>query len=112
MSFFRNMNRKQKRAFAKADKEEKLVIFAHELSQKLKVEHDKGVAIGFSDGFLFAYNMIYEKYYEDWSKAKYNDKHKIAKELMEEVLQKEDVFKKRFPDKNEQVKTEEVQEEK
>lgn len=85
MNFFRKLNKKQRRQFDKLKKEEKDQIISKEINDKVREKLNQEVAIAFADGFLFANNMIYEKYFDRWSKAKYNDKHKIAKEMIEEI---------------------------
>lgn len=85
MSFFERMNRKQKRKFKKLGNEEKSQIISHEINQKIKDERNKIVAISFADGYLYASKLLYDHFFERWKKAKYNEKHKIAKEMMEQI---------------------------
>lgn len=86
MNFFRKLNRKQKRKFDKIELEEKKQIVSHEINQKIKERLNREVSIAFADGFLFANKMLYDKYYEKWNSAKYNEKHKIAKSMIEEIV--------------------------
>lgn len=105
MSFFDRMNRSQKRKFNKLKKEEQLEIFTHELNEKVKVERNKAVAVGFADGFLFASNMMYEKFFEKWHNATPSDREEIAREFMEYLQKGHDKYVERH------VKKENKQEE-
>lgn len=85
MSFLRKLNRSQRRKFDKLSVDEKKQIISKEINDKNREQLNRAVAIAFADGFLYAHNMMHDKYFEWWSKAKYNDKHKIAKEMFEEI---------------------------
>ena len=95
VSFLSRLNRKSRRQFDNLSKEEKKDIISKEINEKIKETINKEVAMAFADGFLFASKMLYDKYFQNWSSAKYNDKHKIAKELMKEIEENTEKYNNR-----------------
>lgn len=85
MSFFRGLNRKKRRQFDKLEQEEKNQIIAHEISQKVSETTQKQIAVAFVKGVVQANEMLYEKYVTAWDAAKYEEKRKVAKQLVEEI---------------------------
>lgn len=107
MNFFRKMNRSQKRKFDKLGKNEQLEIFTHELNEKVKDERNKAVAQAFADGFLFASNMMYEKFFEKWHNSTPSDREEVARDFMEYLKKGHDKYVERYVQKkNEEQESE------
>lgn len=85
MSFLRGLNRKKRRQFDKLEQEEKNKIIAHEISEKIKETTQKQIGVAFVKGVVQANEMLYEKYVTAWDAAKYDEKRKVAKQLIEEI---------------------------
>lgn len=85
MSFFRKLNRKQRRQFDKLEQEEKNQIIAHEISQKVSETIQKQIYIASVNGVIHGNELLYKKYVTAWDAAKYEEKRKIAKQLIEEI---------------------------
>lgn len=101
MSFFRKLNRKQRRQFDKLEQEEKNQIIAREISEKIKETSQKQIAVSFIKGTIWANKILYDKYVTAWDAANYNDKRKVAKELIDEIrMRYENSIKKENETKN------------
>lgn len=85
MGILRSLNRKNRRKFEKLEQEEKNRIIAHEISEKMKETTQKQIGVAFVKGVVQANEMLYEKYVTDWDTAKYDEKRKVAKQLVEEI---------------------------
>lgn len=85
MNFFKNLNRKQRRQFDKLEQEEKNKIIAHDIAEKFKEVGERQIAVAFVKGVVHANEMLYEKYVTAWDAAKYEEKRKVAKQLVEEI---------------------------
>lgn len=97
MSFLRGLNRKQRRQFDKLHDEEKKQIVAHEISEKIKDTTQKQIGMAFAQGVMWGNKLLYDKYVTQWDSSKYNGKHKIAKELVEEIRMHYEKGNKVFP---------------
>ena len=107
MSFLSRMNRSQKRKFNKLGKQEQLEIFTHELNEKVKAERNKAVADAFADGFLYASNMMYDKFFEKWHNSTPSDREEVARNFMEYLKKGHDKYVERHAQKkNEQQESE------
>ena len=85
MNFFSKLNRKQRCKFDKLKQEEKNQIIAHEISEKIKETTQKQISLSFIRGTEWVNKIFYEKYVTAWDNAKYDEKRKVAKELIEEI---------------------------
>lgn len=85
MSFLRGLNRKKRRQFDKLEQEEKNQIIAHDIAEKFKEVGERQIAVAFVKGVVHANEMLYEKYVTAWDAAKYEEKRKVAKQLVEEI---------------------------
>lgn len=85
MSFLRSLNRKKRRQFDKLEQDEKNQIIAHEISEKMKETTQKQIGVAFVKGVVQANEMLYKKYVTAWDAAKYDEKRKVAKQLVEEI---------------------------
>ena len=85
MGFLRGLNRKKRRQFDKLEQEEKKQIVAHEILEKIKETTQKQISSSFVKGVIWANKILYEKYVTAWDEAKYEEKRKVAKELIEEI---------------------------
>ena len=85
MGILRSLNRKNRRKFEKLEQEEKNQIIAHEISEKIKATTQKQIGVAFVKGVVQANEMLYEKYVTAWDAAKYDEKRKVAKQLVEEI---------------------------
>lgn len=101
MSFFRNMNRKQKRAFDRLGKNEQLEIFTHELNKNVKAERNKAVSLAFIDGILCEADLLYDKYFEKWRNSTPSERDEVVKNLMEEIKKGHDKYVERHVKKEE-----------
>lgn len=104
MSFFKKLNRKQRRQFDKLDKEEKKEIIAHEINEKVKASTQRMIATAFADGHLFCSKMLYEKYFERYKSAKQREKAKIADEIMAEISVGYNKYNELHSPKKEEIK--------
>ena len=92
MSFFSKLNRKQRRQFDRLEQEEKNRIIAHEISEKIKETTQKQIGVAFVKGVAQANEILYNKYFTEWDAAKYDEKRKVAKQLVEEIRMHHEKF--------------------
>lgn len=85
MGILRSLNRKNRRKFEKLEQEEKNKIIAHDIAEKFKEVGERQIAVAFVKGVVHANEMLYEKYVTAWDAAKYEEKRKVAKQLVEEI---------------------------
>lgn len=96
MSFFRNLDRKQKRQFNKLNKKDQQETVAAALQEKYSNVLQREVSKAFVRGVMFGNNTLYDKFVTKWDAAKYDDKRKVAKELVEEIRQHHDKYVQMF----------------
>lgn len=92
MSFLRGLNRKKRRQFDRLEQEEKNRIIAHEISEKIKETTQKQIGVAFVKGVAQANEILYNKYVTAWDAAKYDEKRKVAKQLVEEIRMHHEKF--------------------
>lgn len=85
MGILRSLSRKKRRQFDKLEQEEKNQIIAHDIAEKFKEVGERQIAVAFVKGVVHANEMLYEKYVTAWDAAKYDEKRKVAKQLVEEI---------------------------
>lgn len=84
MSFLRGLNRKQRRLFNKVEKDEKIQILSHEMSEKYREMLNKEVSKSFIDGLLFASKLLYDRYLNDY----FNEEDQAKKdELVQKMIE-------------------------
>lgn len=84
MSFLRGLNRKQRRQFNKLEKDEKMQLLSHEMSEKYREMLNKEVAKSFIDGILFESKLLYDRYLNDY----FNEEDQTKKdELVQKMIE-------------------------
>lgn len=112
MSFFRKLNRKQRRQFDKLDKNEQKQVIATEINKAVSDVTKKQIANAFLRGVAWENKLLYEKFVTKWDAAKYNEKRNVGKELVEYIRNHYDKYNKMIPDNKSEVESSEISEEK
>lgn len=102
MSFFRKLNRSQKRKFNALPQEEKEQIVQHEIMEKVRPELTKHGAKMFIQGYQFAFNQLKEQYLEPRKIATGKEKERITKEMFA-VIEKQAALYKGNTEKTEET---------
>ncbi len=99
-NFFERMGKKEKKKFSKLPDSEKTAIISAEINKKINAEMGKIVSDSFLDGYLFAHNILFERY---TSKPVSNSEeyNSVIADLTKEIADNAKRYKQRHPDKDE-----------